>query len=684
MSSMYRGELRLPHQITEISWILCDEHGCPGEAAPERERCFQHLTEEQREEYLSQVAAGQVNFTLAGLRVSASLFAEIMAAMPVTRDNMANQDFPVFPVPVRLDECVFTGHIDAQHVTFRSSCSMIKAVFEDGVKLNSVQCGASLDMRGATINGSASLDNASIEGDARLAGLKTTQLLQIVGGRIKRDLDVQFAELAGIWTSFCMITGTADFSHSSIGSSASTSSSVLMARFDGTHFGSDARFRQTQFPYETTFGGYSDMPSANFAGRVTFQESTFGSPSLGGRHLLQRMVFPRDLNFDGVVFYGRVSFALSQFDSILMLNDVQVKRGTDTSYVESGNTDLFPNVNLDLDKIRVPAGARLDSIKVDGSTVLNLAELSGEFECTNLDVSENLEVTGSTFRYLPLSFKAKSGRFTRCQFLAGGVISCSCQEIALIECDARQSLSIVSQAPDAQATIVSLERTNVENITLVGADLSRTIFTDAINLDKVDLQGRTTFSRAPRLLGEGREVIQDEVLYRTGLKRSRRWQQAYGSSFGSNLPSDPKVVAALYRFLRKNREDNKDEPGAADFYYGEMEMRRSGARLLSAEWSLLTLYWLISGYSLRAWRSFFAFLFVVWIGGTILHFKGYTDEHQLSQVDSVLAFTQVSLAIAKLPDDVTSLGSAVFILGRLLCPAFLALGVLALRGRVKR
>jgi hypothetical protein len=30
----------------------------------------------------------------------------------------------------------------------------------------------------------------------------------------------------------------------------------------------------------------------------------------------------------------------------------------------------------------------------------------------------------------------------------------------------------------------------------------------------------------------------------------------------------------LYRALRKGREDAKDEPGAADFHYGEMEMRR--------------------------------------------------------------------------------------------------------------
>jgi hypothetical protein len=34
----------------------------------------------------------------------------------------------------------------------------------------------------------------------------------------------------------------------------------------------------------------------------------------------------------------------------------------------------------------------------------------------------------------------------------------------------------------------------------------------------------------------------------------------------------------LYRALRKGREDTKDEPEAADFYYGEVEMRRLARR----------------------------------------------------------------------------------------------------------
>ncbi|MFD5305122.1 hypothetical protein ACFVOO_32435 [Streptomyces rochei] len=36
----------------------------------------------------------------------------------------------------------------------------------------------------------------------------------------------------------------------------------------------------------------------------------------------------------------------------------------------------------------------------------------------------------------------------------------------------------------------------------------------------------------------------------------------------------PLQLVPVYRALRKAFEDQKHEPGAADFYYGEMEMRR--------------------------------------------------------------------------------------------------------------
>lgn len=70
------------------------------------------------------------------------------------------------------------------------------------------------------------------------------------------------------------------------------------------------------------------------------------------------------------------------------------------------------------------------------------------------------------------------------------------------------------------------------------------------------------------------------------------------------LTPGPEDVAALYRQLRKAFEDGKNEPGAADFYHGECEMRRHGrAGTPKGERRLLWGYRLLSGYGLRASRA---------------------------------------------------------------------------------
>jgi hypothetical protein len=50
-------------------------------------------------------------------------------------------------------------------------------------------------------------------------------------------------------------------------------------------------------------------------------------------------------------------------------------------------------------------------------------------------------------------------------------------------------------------------------------------------------------------------------------------------------------------------EDAKDEPGANDFYYGEMDARRHDPLTPRGERLLLYAYWLVSGYGLRATRA---------------------------------------------------------------------------------
>ncbi|WP_308076687.1 hypothetical protein [Streptomyces hydrogenans] len=83
----------------------------------------------------------------------------------------------------------------------------------------------------------------------------------------------------------------------------------------------------------------------------------------------------------------------------------------------------------------------------------------------------------------------------------------------------------------------------------------------------------------------------------------RRWRTGPHHPDPARTP-DPDDVAALYRQLRKAFEDGKNEPGAADFYYGECEMRRHDRTgTPKTERRLLWAYWLLSGYGLRASRA---------------------------------------------------------------------------------
>jgi hypothetical protein len=145
-------------------------------------------------------------------------------------------------------------------------------------------------------------------------------------------------------------------------------------------------------------------------------------------------------------------------------------------------------------------------------------------------------------------------------------------------------------------------------------------------------------------------------------------------------------IAGLYRALRKGREENKDEPGAADFYYGEMEMRRKAASRFSVEQAVLTLYWLVSGYALRAWRALTALSLVLILSAWLFtHLHGFTNP-QVMTFWSALRYSGRT-AIGLLSRDqpkLTPWGETLQIGVRVLVPVLLGLAVLSIRGRVKR
>jgi hypothetical protein len=158
-------------------------------------------------------------------------------------------------------------------------------------------------------------------------------------------------------------------------------------------------------------------------------------------------------------------------------------------------------------------------------------------------------------------------------------------------------------------------------------------------------------------------------------------------------------IAGLYRALRKGREDAKDEPGAADFYYGEMEMRRHAGRPTDTntdnptgeasrgqvERAILTAYWLVSGYGLRAWRAL-AWLAAVTAGFAVaFHLVGFTRPPQpVSYWTSLLYAFRATLSLTDSEVQLTAWGKLLQGLLRLTGPVLLALTLLAIRARTKR
>jgi hypothetical protein len=179
-------------------------------------------------------------------------------------------------------------------------------------------------------------------------------------------------------------------------------------------------------------------------------------------------------------------------------------------------------------------------------------------------------------------------------------------------------------------------------------------------------------------------------------------------------------VAALYRQLRKSLEDGKNEPDAADFYYGECEMRRLDTKRPWGERVLLTAYWAISGYGLRASRAlaWLASAMIATIAVMVLwglpaddpkpqitgrqvtagqqitltadtsdptHVTGpWIRRVTTERFEKALRIVINSVVFRSSGQNLTTAGTYTEMASRLAEPVLLGLAVLAVRGRIKR
>jgi uncharacterized protein YjbI with pentapeptide repeats len=229
----------------------------------------------------------------------------------------------------------------------------------------------------------------------------------------------------------------------------------------------------------------------------------------------------------------------------------------------------------------------------------------------------------------------------------------------------------------------SIHGADVTGLSIGDVDLRSCRFTGAQNLDKLRLQSLESLPRARSFFGAGgRRLLAEEIAVRH--KHGKTLEAAQHDLDPKEISSlNPTMVAATYRALRKGVEDVKNEPGAADLYYGEMEMRRMAAKVGTAEWWVLTFYWLSSGYGLRASRALILLVLTTLCLTVMFVTVGFLQPVPIGRALTYSAGSAVS--VTSTPDLPLSTWGEVFrIILRIAGPLFLGLAVLSLRGRIKR
>jgi hypothetical protein len=270
-----------------------------------------------------------------------------------------------------------------------------------------------------------------------------------------------------------------------------------------------------------------------------------------------------------------------------------------------------------------------------------------------------------------------------------------------------------SELRGSQPRLVSVCRANVAGLTVADVDLRACRFVGAHHLDQLRIEDANMASTPRSWRWTTRQTLAEEHHWRATHSHPDATDTSTGHDaavvdahrrpsnrdswyrpihrppawLDTTLPSVAQI-AAQYRALRKGREDNKDEPGAADFYYGEMEMRRHDHTKPRAERLVLFLYWLFSGYALRASRALAWLLGVLVLAAVLLATGGLEQPAAGWSFPARLgtaALAAVEGAVFRTSQQqLTYTGRLIQAMLRFAGPILLGLAVLSVRGRIKR
>ena len=432
-----------------------------------------------------------------------------------------------------------------------------------------------------------------------------------------------------------------------------------------------------------------DFEGAIFRGPMSFERAEFGSATFRGATFtgpvsFRGARFHDDAHFGSVTFEGTASFKDAVFEGEASFEhpegadeipewpeEVTFRRWADFRQAVFGGEAKFGGAQFDR-RARFARAAFTSSVSFAGATFIRARTLGP------VVVSHELVLDRVVFEapvHILAAATLVSLRGT--QFRSLTTIDLVSGDVTLEEAAFAEPSTLTGLKRDPRSRVMSLDRANVAHLTLADVDLRRCSFLSVHNLDGLRFEGATEFCVAESPRRTSRQAILDEVVLRAPTESGPR------DAAAERVTAER--TAHAYRALRKGREDSKDAPGAADFYYGEMEMRRRAAR--GGERALLTLYWLVSGYGLRASRALSALAATVLVFAFAFDAWGFDPDGSLGKALLFSAESTSSLFRAPTPPEGATLTDAGHVLQmslRLLGPLFFALALLALRGRVKR
>lgn len=451
------------------------------------------------------------------------------------------------------------------------------------------------------------------------------------------------------------------------------------AYFPGTQFDGDAIFDEARVTGDTLL-----VPAGSFAGTTTDtvigKAASFRGASLRGDADFSQVHFRGPASFDEATFARLANFIGTTFDSYAGLANTNFDG--DTWFRDATVTQTIAFIRARFRGSVHFENLRAATIDLTGANFQAAQELgqflgSQKVDLSNADFGHHIRFEVDTDRLVCRDMTFRNGGSVQtgatridlrgAQFLRPTVLSVPTP----VETD------VVGAHPSG--FVESVAEADVSGLVLSGVDLSECRFLGVHNLDQLRIEGDTRMLRSPRWRARRRSLF-EEHLWRAA-RGSERWQPNQESPDEGDVVPMASAIEEIYRLLRKGRENRGDAAGAADFYYGEMEMRRR-AVTSSAERRILFLYWLVAGYGLRTSRALAWLLVLVGTSSFLALYHGF--DGPASFTDSVLFTLAGSTGLSPSEQGLTNWGRFIRLVLRLFGPLFIGLALISVRGRVKR